>query len=246
MNNVSANDDNLSGYVLKISNVRQTPIIFKKDHIMIENRVKFEFEARYFQEGPLSKGTKKLIFVLHGHGQLAQFFIKRFSSLATDDTCIIAPEGLNRYYIQGFSGRVGSTWMTKEDRLTDISNYISFLNQVYNQIKDHISEDVSISILGFSQGAATASRWAANAPFDFHKLILWAGLFPPDINFDDATVKFKDKSIIYVYGTKDVYITEERLMEMGELSRKLNVNPTVIKFPGPHEIDQNVLSQIFF
>ena len=136
--------------------------------------------------------------------------------------------------------------MTKEDRLTDISNYINFLNTVYNDLADQVGENTSISILGFSQGAATASRWAANAVFDFDNLILWAGLFPPDMDFPSASKSFKDKAITYVYGTEDIYINEERLLEMGELSRKLQVNPKVIQFKGPHDIDEGALSQLSF
>ncbi|MEL7002630.1 MAG: hypothetical protein AAFN93_07820 [Bacteroidota bacterium] len=211
---------------------------------MTESRIKFDFEARYFKEGVLSKNTKKLIFVLHGHGQLAQYFVKGFTPLVNEGTCIIAPEGLNRYYLSGFTGRVGATWMTKEDRLTDISNYLNFLDSVYNDIKGQLNSDISITILGFSQGAATASRWAATAKFKFKNLILWAGIFPPDMNFEDAASKFEDKSITYVYGTEDQYINEKRILEMNELSKKLNVNPKVIRFRGPHEINQSVFDQL--
>lgn len=210
----------------------------------MEHRVKFEFEARYFVKGTLSQNTKRILFVLHGHGQQARYFVEKFTPLVNEECCVVAPEGLNRYYLKGFSGRVGATWMTKEDRLTDISNYINFLNTVYQSVISHASHNVSVSILGFSQGAATASRWAASAQFNFDNFILWAGLFPPDMDFTVASEKFKDKSITYVYGTEDVYITKDRLMEMNELSKKLQVNPKVIKFRGPHEIDQKVLSQL--
>lgn len=213
---------------------------------MNEKRIKFEFEARYFQKGSLSSKTKKLLFVLHGHGQQAKYFIEKFNPLVSDYCCVIAPEGLNRYYLQGFSGRVGATWMTKEDRLTDIANYINFLNTVYNDVALKISDNTSISILGFSQGAATASRWAANASFDFNSLILWAGLFPPDMDFNASSEKLRDKLITYVYGTEDIYINEERIKEMEELSKKLKVNPEVIKFKGSHEIEPQVFSQISF
>ena len=36
----------------------------------------------------------------------------------------MAPEGLSRFYLEGFSGKVGATWMTREDRLNDIDNYL--------------------------------------------------------------------------------------------------------------------------
>ena len=58
-----------------------------------------EFKCRYYQLGELNQSTKQIWFVLHGQGHLAQYFIKQFESLDNGSNLIIAPEGLNRYYI---------------------------------------------------------------------------------------------------------------------------------------------------
>ena len=47
---------------------------------------------RYFTYGDIDKATK-LIFVLHGYGQLAEFFIRKFHFLE-EDYLIVAPEGM--------------------------------------------------------------------------------------------------------------------------------------------------------
>ncbi len=212
---------------------------------MQEKSILYQHNARYFQLGRLDETTEQLVFVIHGYGQLANFFLKKFEKLNDGKICIIAPEGQSRFYLQGFSGRVGATWMTKEDRLRDIENYIQYLNAIYNQITHHISPNVKISILGFSQGSATASRWAAQADFNFEKLVLYAGIFPPDMDMSHAAKVFSKKQIIYVYGNQDKFITPERLIEMKQLSRALDLNPTVLTFDGEHEINAEILGQIF-
>ena len=61
-------------------------------------------------------------FVLHGYGQLAGEFIRFFADLATDDSLVVAPEAMNRFYLvnpESAPARdrpVGATWMTREDR----------------------------------------------------------------------------------------------------------------------------------
>ncbi|MEM6358985.1 MAG: alpha/beta hydrolase [Bacteroidota bacterium] len=211
---------------------------------MKQESLKFEFEARYFQEGELTIKTKNLFFVLHGHGQQSKYFIKKFNPLFSASSCVIAPEGLSRYYLEGFSGRVGATWMTREERLTDIQNYLSYLNTLYKGLEQNIGEQTKIHILGFSQGAATASRWAANQAMRFDSLILWSGIFPPDMDFKFAATKFAGKPITYVYGVEDPFLNEERLNAMKVLSNKLKVVPKIIKFMGGHEIEPETLNTL--
>ena len=212
---------------------------------MQEKRINIRFEARYYQLGELGKSTENLIFVLHGHGQLAKYFINKFKSLNNGKNCIIAPEGLSKYYLEGFTGRVGATWMTKEDRLTDIDNYIRYLNSVYDEISVQLDKRTKVSVIGFSQGSATASMWVADNHIHFDQLILWAGIFPPDMDFDKASSILKDKPIQYVYGKSDPFITPERIEEMKELSGKLKLQPKITKFDGVHDIHEQTLNQLF-
>ncbi|MTI38734.1 alpha/beta hydrolase [Fulvivirga lutimaris] len=212
---------------------------------MQEKRINIQFEAHYYQLGELNESTDNLIFVLHGHGQLAKYFINKFKSLDNGKNCIIAPEGLSKYYLEGFSDRVGATWMTKEDRLTDINNYIGYLNYIYDEVKGYIGSKTKVTVIGFSQGSATASRWVADAYMNFDRLILWAGIFPPDMDFNKTSLILKDKPIQYVYGKSDPFITPGRIEEMKELSTKLKLQPDIIQFDGVHDIEEKTLNQLF-
>ena len=136
----------------------------------MEHKINFEYSARYYTLGEISENVEQLWFVCHGHGQLAQYFIRKFEVLNDGKVLIVAPEGLSRYYLEGFRGRVGATWMTKEDRLSDIENYLTYLSEVFNFIKSQLKSNVQVNFLGFSQGAATISRFATQTDAHFDKL----------------------------------------------------------------------------
>lgn len=206
--------------------------------------VHFQHKAVYYQSGTISSSTKEVWFVLHGYGQLPQYFSRKFKEITNEERIIIAPGGLSRFYLEGFSGRVGSTWMTKEERLLDIENYINYLNSVALEVLRSASEDVKITLLGFSQGSATVCRWAEKLEFPFEKLILHSGAFPPDINFSGLGEKLKDKKVYMLRGTHDEFITEERKSEQEALVKKLKVKVEQIEFEGKHDIHIGSLKTI--
>jgi predicted esterase len=211
---------------------------------MKENHIPIEFQGRYYtldSAGP--DKTDEIWFVLHGQGQLAKFFLKKFEPISNVKRKLIAPEGLAKYYLEGFYGRVGATWMTKEDRLNDISNYLAFLNSIYKkEIPD--PSKCRITLFGFSQGAATASRWALTDDCHFDRLILWAGLFPPDLDFEKGKQKMKDLEILNIYGLEDEYLNDARIAEQFDIAKRLGVDLNTITFNGGHEIDLEILQQI--
>lgn len=210
----------------------------------MRNTVTFPQEAVFYQSAPVTSQSKEIWFVLHGYGQLPQYFIRKFKAISTDRRVIIAPGGLSRFYLDGFSGRVGSTWMTKEERLLDIDNYIKYLNSVAKEVLNGASEDVRISLLGFSQGSATVCRWAEKLTFPFERLILHSGAFPHDIDFSGLGNKLRGKKVFMLRGTDDEFINEERKKEQKSLIEKLNVDVKEIEFEGKHDIHIDSLKKI--
>ncbi|HWA34401.1 MAG TPA: hypothetical protein VG737_09745 [Cyclobacteriaceae bacterium] len=216
---------------------------------MEEEIAAFEFKARYYRLGNLDANTRQIWFVLHGYGQLAKYFIKKFQKLTEQHICVIAPEGLSRYYLSEFTekgrkdNRVGAVWMTSENRLMDIENYITYLNSVYDRELRKFP-NIPVTLFGFSQGCATVCRWAAAGHVRFEKLILWAGLFPPDMNFDTGKEILASRKTFMVSGNEDPFVTPERIKEFDVLAEKLGIKPEKIVFEGKHEIDENVLSNL--
>lgn len=210
----------------------------------MEKRISFEFNARYEVLGTISQEVEEIWLVCHGHGQLAKYFIKKFESIADSKRLIIAPEGLFRYYLQGFTGRVGATWMTKEDRVSDINNYIHYLSAVYNEVRSQLKDDVKITFLGFSQGAATISRFATMTELEFDRLVLWAGIFPPDLPPLKSTDRLSDKQCFLVYGLEDEFLTEARIKEQESIANQIKITPESITFEGQHELSDTTLLEI--
>ncbi len=207
--------------------------------------ISFNTQGRYAVLGNLSSDTSNVLFVFHGQGQLAHFFIQKFKLLVKQGYTVIAPEGLHNYYLQGFSGRVGAGWMTSENRLTAIENYISFLNSVYNDVKSKTSASLQISLLGFSQGAATASRWVEQSTFDFDKLILWSGALPPELSKEKILSRMKNKKLIQVVGKKDPYINADKVNELKALVNNYQLSADYKMYEGGHNIEATVLKELF-
>lgn len=215
---------------------------------MNESQLTFNFRARFFTSAPVIDTTEQVWFALHGYGQLARYFLRKFDSIPSDKITVVAPEGLSRFYLEPITGtsrknnRVGATWMTRENREMDIQNYIRYLNAVYHEVVG--GRDLPVTILGFSQGAATASRWVLDNSIRFDRLILWAGVFPPDMNFDTGTAVLKEKQVMFVYGNQDTFVTAERLEEMSALVTRLQLRVKSVTFDGGHDITPQALQRV--
>jgi predicted esterase len=104
----------------------------------------------------------------HGYGQLAAPFAQALEPLDDPTRVILVPEALNRFYpgealrLHGPDSPVGATWMTREDRESEITDYVEYLDLVASTIRREMHHaDVKVVALGFSQGVATVCRWAA-------------------------------------------------------------------------------------
>lgn len=210
-----------------------------------KHEIVVEKTARYYTVGKLSTKTEHLVFALHGYGLLTEFFSKKFAVLDDGKTCGIFPEALNRFYLSGTYGRVGASWMTKDDRLVDIQDNISYLTK----LKDFLmSEGAPVFqtwiLLGFSQGNPTLARWLCKMKVHPKAYICWASDFPEDVLQAETIGFWKQIPIYLVCGDKDQYVSEERFeAEYQKLKDKgLNVSP--VRFSGEHKIDSDTLKKI--
>jgi predicted esterase len=202
----------------------------------------YEFKSektfRFATYGELST-AHTILYVLHGYGQLSEFFIRKFSSLG-NGYFVVAPEGMHRFYLNGTSGRVGASWMTKEARETDIADNIHWLNELDKRI-DTDNQQRRKVILGFSQGGATAARWYYNREIHADQLIMWASVFPPDLKIEEE-VKMNEGNVLFVLGTNDPYFQEKKDEEAIHYFQQLGF--TTITFDGGHDLDENTLVNI--
>ena len=205
--------------------------------------------ARYYTLGPSARAARETWFVLHGYGQLAGRFLRAFEPLDDGTRCLVAPEGLSRFYLESGTGgrahdKVGATWMTREDRLAEIEDYVRYLDTVFAEILRERGSAGSVCVLGFSQGTATAARWLAQGTARADRLILYGGEVPPDLDLAVARARWERTALMLVAGSEDPYITPKVLARDEARLREHGIAHRVERFEGGHEIRGDVLRRI--
>ena len=210
-----------------------------------EHNISITKLARYCTLGSPSFNIKSVWFVLHGYGHLASEFINNFEIINNGENYIIAPEALNKFYLKGFYGKVGATWMTKENRENEINDYVNFLNSVYEtEINKFDKARIKINVIGFSQGCPTAVRWLTSGKSIADSLTLWSGEFPHDSNPEKINSVLEKVKINFVIGDSDRIIDKKRFEEELERIKKLELNIKIYRFKGGHEINEDTLIEI--
>lgn len=199
--------------------------------------------ARYYLLGNTINPTK-LWVAIHGYGQQGKYFSKKVEGLIDDDTLIVIPEALNRYYLKGYNGRVGATWMTSDDRQLDINDNATYLEELTNSIYKEFSSLRELNVFAFSQGIATACRWYVQSKFYAKRLILWAGSLANDLNYNDHRDKLNSTSISYVFGDKDEFFGDSKILMNESLFLNANIDYQLVTFEGKHIIISDLLKKL--
>lgn len=196
-----------------------------------EHRVVVRRSARVFTLG--GEAAVEAWVVLHGYGQLAVRFLRQFEGIAGPERLLVAPEGLSRFYRDGGAGKVGASWMTREDREAEIENYLAYLEQV----RAAVIPPVPLTLFGFSQGVATAARWAVRGTPAPLRLVCWGGLLPEEI----SAARLAAIAVTFVVGDRDEWASPARVKTQADGLLADGVSVEVISFDGGHEIDAEVL-----
>ncbi|MFO8099802.1 MAG: dienelactone hydrolase family protein, partial [Salinibacter sp.] len=180
--------------------------------------------------------------VLHGYGQLAADLASAARPLASPTRCVVAPEGLSRFYIDDLDTheRVGASWMTQEAREDEIHDYVRYLDAAVEHLSPPGSPP-SIHVLGFSQGAATASRWAVHGDTPVDRLVLWGGAPAHDLDLSAHAEALRSMALTLVIGTEDPHVTADRRRAVQARLNRHDIPVTVHTFDGGHRLDRDVL-----
>ncbi|MEO9871383.1 alpha/beta hydrolase [Ekhidna sp.] len=207
-----------------------------------QHHIDISIKASYYSLNELTEKTERVWLIFHGYGQLAEFFIKKFEDLDPEKNFIIAPQGLSKYYLGGVYGRVGASWMTKEDRLSEIDNQYSYIDTVLSR---YDLSKKKLNYFGFSQGTATMGRYAAHAQQPFDQMIIWAGTFPPDTNPEDWKYLKGHEGIHYYTSKEDIYFKDEMIPQQNEVVKKaLGRAPELHWYEGGHRVIPTLLNSI--
>lgn len=200
---------------------------------------------------------------LHGYGQLAADVLAPFAAVAGPERAVLAPEALSRFYVDGLETheQVGASWMTREAREDEIADYVGYLDAVVRRLRPDdgrpqaAGEEVasglrpddtspSIRVLGFSQGAATASRWALLGDTAVDRLVLWGGAPAHDLDLDAHAERLRAMDLTLVVGTEDPYVTAERRAAVRRQLARHDIPVAVRTFEGGHRLDDDTLRAV--
>jgi len=214
--------------------------------MITQHHLRVSRSARYYVDGALDGTTRDVWIACHGYGQLAADFLKDLEPLSASGRAIVAPEALSRFYFEGgFHGpdsKVGATWMTREDRLAEIEDYVAYLDAVHEAVFAAVDRTAArLTVLGFSQGTATVSRWIAAGRVRPERVILWGGLLPPDVADEAARGALARVELVLVAGRRDRFLAEEKLAEQVASLARLGIAARAVRHPGGHRLNADVL-----
>jgi len=212
--------------------------------LMKAHKITVPRTAHYYTLGEISDATKYFWFVTHGYGQLASRIIQKFNELDLSEHFIVAPEGLSSFYWEGVNRYPVSSWMTRKDRLDEIADYANYLSLVYDKFRLQLPNNVQVNLFGFSQGVATQYRWIMQKFPHFHHLVMWAGHLPEDLDYTPYLDYFSDKTITFLYGNQDHFLTEERLEWHNQIISEKGLEIKQMSFEGKHVVDRTVLKKL--
>ena len=211
--------------------------------------------ARYVVLGPEDGPADEVWVACHGYGQLATYFGRHFRAVERPGRLVVVPEALSRFYVGALSGRdrqVGASWMTREAREDDIADVVRYLDDVFVAACARADADPEIVPLvgfGFSQGAATVSRWLALSPLlarraeRARRLILWGGTLAHDVEW--ARERWlANAGVTLVAGNRDGYATPGRVRQQEADLRALGIPVEAIEFAGEHRLHAPTLRQL--
>jgi dienelactone hydrolase len=205
--------------------------------------------ARLALLGVAGPHIRDLWYVLHGYGQLAPEFLEGCGALADAGRLVVAPEALSRFYdgdlatrLQQKDPKVGASWMTREERLTDIADNMAYLDEVHAHVLRSLGgARPRVTVLGFSQGAATSTRWVATGSFAVARHVIWGAAMAHDVDLADPDSPLRRPETVLVVGTRDQFATPKAVAAERMRLEAARFPVRELPFDGGHRLDDETL-----
>jgi predicted esterase len=205
--------------------------------------------GRYALIGADPATARRVWIALHGYGQLAPRFLRPFEGVVPADTCVVAPEGLSRFYREmpkadgSHQQQIGATWMTREQREDDIADAMRWLDTVYADVVGTRELD-AFGLMGFSQGVATATRWVASRDVRPGAFVVWAGELAQDIDRARLASQLAESALTLVVGERDPFVSAAVREQALSAIRSWHPAARAVVFDGEHHLDSAVLRDL--
>jgi predicted esterase len=186
--------------------------------------------GRYLVRPPVEGPGRVALVGFHGYGQSAQDLLPEMERLpGAAGWLLVSVQGLHCFYARGNETIVAS-WMTRQDRDLAIADNVAYVAAVVEAVRTaHPFE--RLVFLGFSQGAAMASRAAAHAGTACHGLILLGGDIAPEVR---AAASRLPRTVIG-RGSRDRFFAAERFADDRDWLEDRGALAAAVEFNGGHE-----------
>jgi predicted esterase len=180
--------------------------------------------------------------ILHGYGMTARGILHWFRGAARPARLLVAPEGLSRFYQERRGLRtVGASWMTRDDREHEIDDQLGYLDAVAGR---WLAGRARVEVHGFSQGVSTACRWVAHTGTPVDGLVLWAGTVPPELDLTRLGASARRGPVRLVVGDQDALVRPAAVQADAQRLRDAGVPVELLRFPGGHTVDEELLATL--
>ncbi|MBC8081681.1 MAG: hypothetical protein H7Z21_00590 [Hymenobacter sp.] len=168
--------------------------------------------ARYYSLGEPGPDIRHVWFCLHGHDQPLPGFAAQLAPLDTPERLLILPEGLARYDRPALPPATRqdtvAAWFAATTLLPDLHDLTLYLDALAAQVLAGCPPRTPVTVLGYGHGAAAACRWLATSAIIYDRLVLYAAVFPPEINRRATLAGLPRRPVAVVATTADVYTPE--------------------------------------
>lgn len=194
--------------------------------------------ARYCTLRP-EDPVRRIWILLHGHAMLAERFLGYLAPMAGPGTLLVAPEALSRFYLGtrldgGHDKQVGATWMTREERESEIADMVGYLDRLMREITPADYPQVPIAVLGFSQGVATAGRWLVRGAVRPRLLALWGAPLPADASVEQVAERMRGGDVRLIAGSEDPIVPDGLIERAAADFASAGSSAEAVRYRGGH------------
>lgn len=179
--------------------------------------------------------AKAAMLMVHGRGARAEDILSLADELAQPGFAYLAPQAAeNTWYPNRFTAPISSNepWL---------SSALTFVGDVFNQIREAGILPERIMLLGFSQGACLTLEFAARNARPYGGLVGLSGaLIGPDDTPRNYKGSLEGTPVFLGCSDVDFHVPKERVQQTAEVFRRLGGEVTERLYPNmDHTINQD-------